>query len=107
MPETVKELIEALPGQFNADAWGSEDAVLNLQITGPQGGNWVARIENGQLSLAEGAAENARMTMTTSDEDLLAMVNGSLNPVSAFMGGRVKIDGDMSLAMKLQTLLGG
>ena len=33
------------------------------------------------------------------------MVNGDLNPMQAFMGGKVKIDGDMSLAMNLPNVM--
>jgi putative sterol carrier protein len=34
------------------------------------------------------------------------MLNGDLNPVAAFMQGRLKVEGDMSLAMRLQALFG-
>ena len=34
------------------------------------------------------------------------MVKGDLNAVAAFMQGRLKIEGDMSAAMRLQTLFG-
>jgi putative sterol carrier protein len=40
--------------------------------------------------------------MTT--EDFQGMVTGDLNPMMAFMGGKIKIDGDMSVAMQLQSL---
>jgi putative sterol carrier protein len=105
MPATVREVFEEIPAHFNADAWGSQNATLQFNITGDDGGTWTAKIDNGKLTVSEGAAENADMTVTTSGNDMLAMVNGELNAVSAFMQGRVRIDGDMSLAMKLQSLL--
>jgi acyl-CoA dehydrogenase len=37
----------------------------------------------------------------------LGMVNGTLNPMTAFMGGKLKVHGDMSIAMKLQSLFQG
>ena len=40
-----------------------------------------------------------------SAQDLIAMSNGELNAVSAFMQGKIKISGDMSLAMRLQSIL--
>jgi putative sterol carrier protein len=107
MPASVREVFTELPKQFNADAWGSEDAVLAFVVTGPDGGHWYAQIEGGELAVTEGTIDKADMTMTCSDADLLAMINGELNAVSAFMQGKLKIDGNMSLAMKLQSLLTG
>jgi len=46
------------------------------------------------------------MTVNVSDGDLLAIVRGDLNAVGAFMTGKVKVSGDVALAMKLQALLG-
>ncbi len=105
MAQKVREVFEEIPAHFNAEAWGSQDAVLQFNITGDDGGSWTATIRSGQLTVNEGAVDRADMTVTTSGTDMLAIVNGQLNAVSAFMQGRVKIDGDMSLAMKLQNLL--
>jgi putative sterol carrier protein len=33
------------------------------------------------------------------------MLNGSLNPMQAFMSGKIKIDGDLTLAMSLQQVM--
>ena len=43
--------------------------------------------------------------MNATDADFLAIVNGKLNPQMAFMSGKLKIQGDMGLAMKLQQIL--
>lgn len=48
----------------------------------------------------------ADCVISTSLETLMALKAGDLNPMMAVMGGKVKIKGDMSLAMKLQSLLG-
>lgn len=106
MTLTVSEIISNMQEAFKPDSWGSQDAVLVFNITGDQGGEWVARIAGGELSVSEGTADDADMTMTCDSKDLIALVSGELNAVSAFMQGKVKIDGNMSLAMKLQSLLG-
>lgn len=48
--------------------------------------------------------KDAECTISMSAEDLQAMISGDLNPMMAFMGGKIKIDGDMGVAMKLQSL---
>ena len=50
--------------------------------------------------------EEADCTITTTAEVLMDLKNGDLNPMMAVMGGKIKIGGDMGLAMKVQTLLG-
>lgn len=49
--------------------------------------------------------KDADCTITTSVETLMKLKSGDLNPMMAVMGGKVKIKGDMGLAMKLQSLL--
>ncbi len=49
---------------------------------------------------------DADCTITTSVETLMKLQSGDLNPMMAVMGGKIKIKGDMGLAMKLQSLLG-
>jgi putative sterol carrier protein len=105
MPATVSEVFQEIPNRFDAGAWGSQNAVLQFNITGEDGGSWTATIKDGKIAVEEGSATGADMTVTTTSQDMLGMVSGDLNPVSAFMQGKVRIDGDMSLAMKLQGLL--
>lgn len=49
--------------------------------------------------------KEADCTITTSVDTLMKLKSGDLNPMMAVMGGKIKIKGDMGLAMKLQTLL--
>ena len=47
----------------------------------------------------------ADCTLSTDSESLMKLKSGDLNPMMAVMTGKVKIKGDMGLAMKLQSLL--
>ena len=49
---------------------------------------------------------DADCTVTVAMEDLEAMLSGELNPAMAFMGGKLQVEGDMSVAMKLQNVVG-
>lgn len=44
-------------------------------------------------------------TITMSKDDFLALAAGELNPTAAFMQGKLKVDGDMSVAMQLSQIL--
>ncbi|PSR08844.1 MAG: sterol-binding protein [Bacteroidetes bacterium] len=49
---------------------------------------------------------DADCTISITPENFLALTTGKLNPMMAMMTGKVKIKGDMGVAMKLQSLLG-
>lgn len=58
--------------------------------------------ENG----AHAGEEEADVTLTASVETFEAMMAGDMNPTSAFMSGKLAVDGDMGKAMQLGTVLG-
>ena len=104
MAETIKEYFEMMPSQFNSANAAGMTATYQFDITGDSGGKWFAKIENGALTTGEGEAENPSITITVSDTDWLDIITGKLDGQMAFMTGKLKIQGDMSLAMKLKSL---
>ena len=60
----------------------------------------------GDSNVVSQANDDADCTITTSLDTLMKLQSGDLNPMMAVMGGKIKIKGDMGLAMKLQSLLG-
>ena len=50
--------------------------------------------------------KEADCTISMKPEDFSALISGDLNPMGAFMSGKIKVDGNMGVAMKLQGLLG-
>ena len=54
--------------------------------------------------MSETCTEASMMTMTSTPNDLIEMLNGRLDPIKSFMSGRIQIDGDMTIAMKLAAL---
>ena len=49
--------------------------------------------------------KEADCTISVAQDDFIGMTNGSVNPMTAFMSGKIKVKGDMGLAMKLQKIL--
>lgn len=54
---------------------------------------------------ARAADEEADVTLTASADTFAAMMSGDINPTSAFMSGKLTVDGDMGMAMQLGTVL--
>ncbi|XP_036603012.1 non-specific lipid-transfer protein-like [Trichosurus vulpecula] len=73
---------------------------------GPGGkeATWVVDVKNGKGSVAVNSDKKADCTITMADTDLLDLMTGKMNPQSAFFQGKLKITGNMGLAMKLQSL---
>jgi putative sterol carrier protein len=101
---TVEEVFAAMPASFQKDAAAGMNAVYQFDITGDGGGKWYAAIADGELEVVKGEHESPNITLTMADEDYLAMIAGTLAGQAAFMTGKLKIKGDMSLAMKLDSL---
>lgn len=62
----------------------------------------VIRIVDGAVTTDDGDAD---CTITASMDTFQDMFSGDLDPTAAFMTGKIKIDGDMGVAMKLGQLL--
>uniref|UniRef100_W5MGD7 Sterol carrier protein 2 n=1 Tax=Lepisosteus oculatus TaxID=7918 RepID=W5MGD7_LEPOC len=73
---------------------------------GPAGNEatWIVDVKNGKGSVDTDTAKKADCTITMSDSDLLSLMTGKMNPQTAFFQGKLKITGNMGMAMKLQNL---
>jgi putative sterol carrier protein len=63
------------------------------------------KFESGTASLGEGDAEQADATIEQDYETAVALAKSELNPVTAFMTGKIRINGSMMLLMQLQGAL--
>lgn len=111
MPEisSVKDVFERhLPErlQRKPDVAAKIDAVYQFNISGPEGGAWIVDCTAPGGKISAGTSPAARCTVSATDKDFLGIISGKLNPQMAFMSGKLKIQGDIGLAMKLQLLIG-
>jgi putative sterol carrier protein len=108
MPEvtSLNEAVSMMPEQFDPSKAKGVNGTIQLELTGEQSGTWAIKIADGDFELIEGGVESPTTTLTMGGEDFLGMVSGKLNPMAAFMQGKIKLQGDMGLAMKFQSIFG-
>jgi putative sterol carrier protein len=103
--EWVEELKQRLneSESFRKNA-GAAKAKLQQVITGgPEGERryWI-RIDDGQIDMGPGDIEQPDATITQDYDTAAAMARSEVSPVSAFMTGKLKVNGSMMLLMQLQ-----
>lgn len=101
---TITELFDALPERLNPTAAAGMTKTLQWNITGDEAGVWAFQIVNGAGQLIPGGIEKPDATFTISDKNWIAISEGKLDGMKAFMTGKIKVAGDMTLAMKMAQL---
>jgi len=80
------------------------DILVRINLTGNAGGTYYLEIADGEAKISESAIGQPQLTMTISAVDYVNMIQGKLKSQLAFMNGKLKMAGDMGLAMKIPTL---
>jgi putative sterol carrier protein len=101
---TVKETFEAMATRFRADKAAGTSATVQYDVSGDGGGTWHAVIKDGACAVKEGAAASPNLTLQIGAQDWLDMISGKQSGQMLFMSGKLKIKGDMGLAMKLPSM---
>ena len=97
----MSSVIEAAIAALSDKVGGGFDGSAKFMIEGEG-----ALIIDGSGVRAADESEEADVTLSADAGAFQEILAGELNPTSAFMGGRLKVDGDMGMAMKLGSVLG-
>ena len=98
---TIQEFFATLPERIDASKTAGMTGTYAFDVEDV--GQWTVAVDDGTITVSEGAGA-ADCTIRSSEKTLTKIVNGESNPTTAFMMGKIKIDGDMGAAMKLQKL---
>ena len=91
------ELLHKLPAAFSADGAAGAECIVQFNTSTPA----YATIKGGACAVTEGSAPNADVTLTMEDDDLVALMKGELNGMTAFMTGKLQLEGDLMLAQRM------
>ncbi|MFZ5643604.1 MAG: SCP2 sterol-binding domain-containing protein [Bacillota bacterium] len=101
--DVMSELSDVL--QKNMAKNKGMSGVYQFELSGEEPLDFYIKLSDGVPEVVEGKADSPSITVSMSGSDFLGLKNGTLNAMSAFMGGKLKVKGDMSLAMKLESLI--
>ncbi len=99
-------MFKGMPDRFDAAKAGDMNASITFDLSGEGGGQWSVIIADGGCQVEEGAMESPSATVRMAAGDYADMVSGKLNPMMAFMSGKVKVEGDLNSVMKVQSVFG-
>lgn len=99
-PSVHAALLEALP-RFSPGRSRAFDFTAKVALDDGSGGVWTVRFDRGALSMHEGRARDAEVTIVGDPLTLSGVVRGHKSGVEAFLNGRLSVRGNLSLALKL------
>jgi putative sterol carrier protein len=98
----VQEVFDNMCSRFQPEKAGKESATFSFDLTGDDGGHYWTKISAGSCDAGAGDPPvTADVTIVTSAADFLGLINKTLSAMPAFMQGRVKIQGNMGMALKM------
>jgi putative sterol carrier protein len=103
---TVDETIKGLQEHFNPEAAAGLNKILQLNLSGDEAGKWAIKIANQTCELIPDGVEKPDLTLSLADKDWIAIAEGKLDPMNAYMTGKLKATGDITLAMRIPSIFG-
>jgi putative sterol carrier protein len=97
----IKPLFETMPTALNREAAKDADVVYQFNISGEGGGQFTVAIKQGTCTVAEGISPAPAVTIAASATDYLSIATGAYPFGLAFINGRLKVQGDLRLVMRM------
>lgn len=109
MPTSVKEFFDTrVPAVLAKSPDAAKDVAASylFRISGDDGGTWTADLASNPPTCVRGESGSPQCTIEATDADFREMLEGGMAAaMNLFFSGRLKVDGDPTLATRLSTLL--
>ncbi|MDY6964683.1 MAG: SCP2 sterol-binding domain-containing protein [Halobacteriota archaeon] len=100
---TLMDKIIASDEEIAEELEGAEDMAINMKMGDAMSMSMV--LKDGKFTIGTDPAPDADMSIEIPMDIMIQLMTGQGDPMSAFMGGDVKMDGDMSKGMALMPLM--
>ncbi|MEO8291146.1 MAG: SCP2 sterol-binding domain-containing protein [Gaiellaceae bacterium] len=104
MPASAREFFDDL--RANADPTRAVGLNASYRFDVAGAGSWRVEVRDGAITVEESDAP-ADCVIATDESIFLGVVSGEQSPMGAFMTGKIRVEGDLGLALRLRELLGG
>ena len=101
--ESAQQFFDDLAAR--ADPARARDLSASYRFDIADQGSWHVDVENGAVTVTQ-SSEPADCVIATDEQTFLAVVRNEQNPMGAFMTGKIRVEGDMGLALRLRDLVG-
>ncbi len=101
---TINDLFDLLIQSFVPERAAGVDTAIQVHLTGEKGGDYGIVIKDQTLTANPGILASASVKLEAAAQDILDMFEGKMDPMKAFMQGKLRLIGDKAMALKLTTL---
>lgn len=102
--DSVQAYFDTLDQRFVADASKGVQAIFQFDISGDGGGCWHVVVDDGSMQTHDGPHDSPSATVSSSADNYLKICNGDMNGLRAVMTRKMKIDGNLVIARKMQKM---
>lgn len=101
---TIQDLFDEYQKRFQPDRAEGVDGIIQLHLTGDDGGDYYLTVKDKQLHIDEGTHDDPTTRVTASAQDWIDLSRGKANPMALMMKQRLKVKGSIPMATKFQSL---
>lgn len=103
----VAKLFKSIEASLSEELVGKTKALYHFKVTGNEAGDWFVDLREGKGACGKGECPGkADAILTMDSKNFFDMFSGKLKPTTAYMMGKLKIQGNLQKAMKLEKLMG-